>query len=208
VCRCSCCNALGQRPRRIVAEFSARLSSALLRQGERARFIQKKGDHIALLDPAIAEGLVYLGRVLVGVDDRSPVVGAKMMQDGREIGVPGENDELFEAGRMLKKIADIAGDLDVGAVLELIGERLAVDDFEPCDHEVRAHRREAVRIVGAATADELTAGIAIAARNGKSPPRILRMRFETHKPAIRDAAHPFLRISGKAPRSLFALTAQ
>ena len=102
------------------------------------------------------------------------------MEDRREIGIARENHELLEASRVFEKITDVACDLDVGAVLELRGERLAVDDLDARDHEIGAHGGKGVRIVRAAPAYELAAGIAVAARDRESAARRLRMSFVTH----------------------------
>src|SRR5258706_12004813 len=107
---------------------------------------------------------------------------------------------------MLQKIPDVAGDLNVGAVLELRRQRLAVDDFQPRYHEVRAHRREIMRIMRPAPADQLAPRIAVAPCNGEPAPHIVLVGLEADEPPCSDAAHPLGGIAGKSPRSFFALT--
>ena len=121
--------AIGARP--IITKFGARLHWPLMGKHEGNGFIEQERDHFPLLDPAIAESLVNFRRALVGVNHGAPVVRTKMMKHRREIGVAREDDELSEPGRMLKEIANIAGDLDVGAVLELRRERLKSTTSRP-----------------------------------------------------------------------------
>ena len=170
--------------------------------------IEKKRDHVPLFDPAVAEGFVNVSRAFVGVNHRAPVVRAQMVQNRREIGVAGKDDEFAEAGRMLKEIADVAGDLDVRAILELGGKRLAVHHLKPGDHKIRAHGRESMRIVRPAAADQNAAGIAVTSRHGETAADIILLRFEADEAPGRDPAHPFGWIASESPRCIFALTAQ
>ena len=171
-------------------------------------FIEQERDHVPLLDPAIAESFVDVRCALVGVDYSPPVMGTQVMKHRREIGVARKDDELAEPGRVLKEITNIAGDLDVGAVLELRRQRLAVDNLKPSDHKIRAHCCESMRVVRAATANEDAAGITVTPRDCEAAADVILMCLEPYESTGRDPAHPFGGISRKPPRCIFAFTAQ
>ncbi len=179
-----------------------------MRKHEGNGFIEQERDHVPLLDPAIAESLVNFRRAVVGVNHGAPVMRTKVMKHRREIGIAREDDELSEPGRVLKEIANIAGNFDVGAVLELRREWLAVDNLKAGDHEIRAYGCEGMRVVRAVPADENATGIAVAPCYCETAANIVLRRLEPDKPAGCDPAHPFGRISRKTPRCVFALTAQ
>ena len=71
---------------------------------------------------------------------------AQAMQHRREVGIARQDDELVEVGVVREVVAHVHHHADVGGVLELGGERRAVDHLEAGAQEVVAHEREGVHV--------------------------------------------------------------
>src|SRR4029077_4970512 len=67
---------------------------------------------------------------------------------GREVGITREDDEFVEIGVMCEDVAYIHHHADIGRVLELRGERRAVDHLESGAQEVMAHEWKRAHVGG------------------------------------------------------------
>ncbi len=151
----------------------ARRASSILPLGGGARQLlaaivrqlagQDQLDQVGLAHLAVADGGVGRGCELVGEDHRAARMRPQANEHRREVGVAGQDDELVEVGVVHQQVAHVHDHADVGGVLELGGERRAVDHLEPGAQEVVAHERERVHVGGVVVRVAPRHGVAVAA---------------------------------------------
>ncbi len=152
---------------------------------------EQQGDEVGLADLAVADRGIGLGRVVVGEHDRATGVGAQAMQDGREVGVSRQQDELVEARLVVQHVAHVHHHADVGGVLELRRQRRAIDDLEARAQEVMAHERKRVHVGRVVARVAAGHGIAVAAAHDDAArQREARAVGRRDQPAALDLAQP------------------
>ncbi len=113
------------------------------------------------------------------------------MQQRREVGVARQDDELVEVGLVREVVAHVHDHADVGRVLQLRGERRAVDDFEARPQEVVPHERKRVHVGGIVVLIAPRHGIAVAAVHHDAALRIVeRCVGRRDQAAVLDLTQP------------------
>ena len=146
-----------------IAGWACAVISRGLRSGDGAASAGQKRDQIRLADLAVADRRVGLRCMIVREDDGAARMGAQTVQHRREVGVARQDDELVEVRVVGEDVADIHHDADIGGILELRGERRAVDDFEARAQEVMPDERERVHVGRIVVRIPARHGIAVAA---------------------------------------------
>ena len=125
--------------------------------------LEQQREEVALADLCVTDRRVGRGRVVVRIDHRAARMRAQAVQHGREVGITREDDEFVEIGVMGEDVAYIHHHADIGRVLELRGERRAVDHLESGAQEVMAHEWKRAHVGGVVALVATRDRIAVAA---------------------------------------------
>ena len=170
---------------------------------------QDQLDQVGFAHLAVADGRVGRGREVVGEDHRAAGMRPEANEHGREVGVARQDDELVEVGVVHQQVADVHDHADVGGVLELRGQRRAVDHLEPGAQEVVAHEREGVHVGGVVVLVAPRHRIAVAAVHDDAAGRAAELRVgRRDQPSVFDLAQPGTCILGESLGGFFAFSFQ
>ena len=166
-------------------------------------------DQVGFADLAIADGRVGRRGEVVGENHGAARMGPEADEHGREVGIARQDDELVEIGIVHQQVANVHDHADVGRVLQLRGERRAVDHLEPGAQEVMAHEREGVHVGGVVVLVAPRHRIAVAAVHHDPAGRAAELRVgRCDQPSVFDLAQPGTCILGKSLGGILAFSFQ
>ena len=131
------------------------------------------------------------------------------MQNRREVGVAGQNDEFVEVRVVGQVIAHVHDHADIGRVFQLRRQRRAIHDLETGAQEMVPHEWERIHIGRVVMRVAARHGIAIAAVHDDTALGIAEHTIgRGDQLAVLDGANPDRRVLGETLGGLFALALQ
>ena len=171
--------------------------------------IEQQPEQVGLTHLAVADRGIGRSGLVVGEDHCAAGMGTKPMQQRREVGIARQDDELIEIGVVRDHVPHVHDDADISGILELGGQRRAVDHFGTGAQEMVPDERERIHIGRAVVAVPARHRIAVAAvQHDPARTRRRETRRRCDQGAGLDFTQPQGGVLGKPLSGVLALALQ